>query len=135
MEKTPEAWDFAVTSCLRRATRNSGPLTPPTQKLTDYVTLKRTFHNTAARFHNNGSCGLRRSRLGVGRLLTNIAHLDSPSDSAPPLSFRNDCTRHWVPRPTAKRPQCEFSEISRKAVRNAMGAPSHRAFVEGWPGL
>ena len=36
------------------AIQNPGPLTAPTQNLTDYETLKRTFHNTATRCHDSG---------------------------------------------------------------------------------
>ena len=43
----PEAWDFAVTSCLRPATRNPGPTTTSAH-------LTWTFHDTANRSHRNG---------------------------------------------------------------------------------
>ena len=45
----PETLDFAVTPCLRPATRNPGPTVPPTQNLAEYETPKRTFHDTANR--------------------------------------------------------------------------------------
>ena len=48
MDKHPK-----VRTCLRPATRNPARLTAPTQNLTDHETLKRRFHNTATRCHDN----------------------------------------------------------------------------------
>ena len=45
----PEAWDFAVTSCLRPATRNLGTTTS-TENLAEYETLTWTFHDTRTAF-------------------------------------------------------------------------------------
>ena len=42
-----DAWDFAVTSCIRAPNRKPQPLTV-------YESLKRTFHNTAGRCHDMG---------------------------------------------------------------------------------
>ena len=50
----PEAWDFAVTSCLRSATQNRGHTTSSTQNLTEYETLQRTFHDTDIRCQRSG---------------------------------------------------------------------------------
>ena len=50
----PETSDFAVTSCLRPATRKPGPTMTPTQNLAEYENLKRTFQDTANRCHRNG---------------------------------------------------------------------------------
>ena len=50
----PEAWDIAVTFCLRPQTRSPGPTTS-TQNLADCKTLKRTFHDTANRCHQLGN--------------------------------------------------------------------------------
>ena len=47
------ACDFAVT-CLRPVTRNPGPTASSTQNLAYDETLKRTFHDTANRCHQNG---------------------------------------------------------------------------------
>ena len=51
----PEAWDLAVTSCLRPAARSSGPTTISTQRLAEYETLKRTFHIAGNRCHQSDS--------------------------------------------------------------------------------
>ena len=50
----PEAWNFAVTSCLRPATQDTGPTTLSTRNLTEFETLKRSFHDSANRCHQNG---------------------------------------------------------------------------------
>ena len=50
----PEAWNFALTSCLCPATRNPGPTMSSTQNLAEYEVLKRRFHDTAYRCHQNG---------------------------------------------------------------------------------
>ena len=43
----PKAWDFAVTSCLRPATRNPVPTATSTQDPAATETLKRTFHDNS----------------------------------------------------------------------------------------
>ena len=78
----PEAWDFAVTSCLRPAARNPGPTTTSTQNFAEYENLRRTFHDTANPRHRNGlrftPSGLRWTRRRRGRLSTQPGHQDLP---------------------------------------------------------
>ena len=51
-DMAPEAWCFDFTSSPRPATRSPGPTTTSTHA--DYETIKRTFHDTANRCHQNG---------------------------------------------------------------------------------
>ena len=81
-DTTPEACDFAFTSCLHPATRNAGLRTISTQNPAEYEKFKRTCRDTAKRPRQNG---LRCTPVGfwwpcrrLGRLSTQTGHLDLP---------------------------------------------------------
>ena len=74
-DSAPEAWDFAITSFAHLP--DPGLVTAPTQNQTGYKTLRRTFHDTAARCHQNGI-----------RFTPAVFHADELRDSARTLVTR-----------------------------------------------
>ena len=84
-----EAWDCAVSSCLRPATRNRGPTTPSTQNPAEDETLGRTLHDTANRRHQAGlrfNPVVSGGHAGVGDSAPQFSSPGSPSVSEPPLT-------------------------------------------------
>ena len=75
-----------VTSRLRPASRSPGPTTTAIQNLTDYETVKRTFHDTANRCHQNGLRFAPKDTRGAGETPHAPWSPGSPNDSAPPFS-------------------------------------------------
>ena len=85
----PEAWDSAVTSSLRPATRNPRPTTTPTQNLAEYENLKRTLHDIANRCHRSGLRFTQCSSMvtqEAGETRHTTWSSGSLTDSPPPLS-------------------------------------------------
>ena len=95
-----EAWDFAVASCLRPASRNLGTGTTTTPNLAEYEASKRTLHYTANErdpFHSNGlrpPCWwVRRLGTQLGQRLRANPHR-TPSDINPELPQRTSSSHH-----------------------------------------
>ena len=121
------AWDFAVTSCLRPAARDPSPTTSSTQNLTEFETLKRTFHDTANRCHQNGlrfTAFVSRQWFSTdtpeaGGTQSAISSPESPSISAPPpTALQATSISKWVsasPRHCIVIPRVSFYDVHRTA--------------------
>ena len=125
----PEAWDSAVTSSLRPATRNPGPTTTPTQNLAEHENLKRTLHDTANRCHRSGLRFTQCSSMvtqEAGETRHTTWSSGSLTDSPPPLSAHQSTpVSNWLSASLA----CHVATCSAGCLKRRLHTPRSRPLV------